>query len=786
MAWSAQAEVFWKDPVTVYSAGSAPRIAVKGSTPVIVFYQETGNYKIGYTEDLGTSITTLGAAWDNYYPDIAVDGNGNAHVVWSWQNAAISRWEVYHQAQISGSFDGTSRELVSDNDHLPWSQNAPRLAVDAQKVHVIWPGDWRSSYWYRSKGISGWDMIQTMSGGTKLMGTQVASDGTNAYVFYLPRTINWTTGLRYFSTVDNLVNFTNVNPSGYGSIGWENTEGVTTCWRGNQLDAATLEDNTNSDDSVTGRVVLLLDVLNGNRTSIEVFNDGVLGSVDASARAVTMAIDESGNHYVVFSATNGGSNYQLFMQQLDAAGNKVGGLVQLTSGTVDNLSPAAVWGGRKLHLTWFTSDYKVLYRSMSEYPEAAMPVLSPAYSVISGLKPITITSTIPGAIIRYTDDGSDPSETNGIVIASGGTVSITTTNTTIKARVWATGYETSPIRSVTYTIPAQYDRAEVIGCNNSIVLDGNLSEWSGTDFVPLDMPYDGDGAPDVTNAYYAAKWSVNGKIYVAVKYEDSAHSFKDQYSGWDGCDAVEIYLHTQGMIGGYYGSWEIAQQYVAGIKASDHNSVWTNLSDTTPGSLPASAGLTVAGKVNNAMITYEFEITPFDYFGGYVGQSNVLSTLAEHDVIGLDVCVVGHNDTTYTGIKAENVWLEKSWYYTQFGLHKLGPAVALKIPGDANGDGKVDVGDLGILAANYGGTNKTWVQGDFNNDTKVDVGDLGILAANYGTGTSGANWDIDYAKAFSETVADEVADDTLCSGLGLPLIAGLCLMGLMLVKLEEV
>ena len=63
-------------------------------------------------------------------------------------------------------------------------------------------------------------------------------------------------------------------------------------------------------------------------------------------------------------------------------------------------------------------------------------------------------------------------------------------------------------------------------------------------------------------------------------------------------------------------------------------------------------------------------------------------------------------------------------------------AGALNVPGDANGDGVCDVGDLGILGANY----NTAVTGgpaeaDFNNDGMCDVGDLGILGANY---TSGA------------------------------------------------
>jgi hypothetical protein len=60
------------------------------------------------------------------------------------------------------------------------------------------------------------------------------------------------------------------------------------------------------------------------------------------------------------------------------------------------------------------------------------------------------------------------------------------------------------------------------------------------------------------------------------------------------------------------------------------------------------------------------------------------------------------------------------------------------VPGDANYDGLVDVGDLGILAGNYGlQTAGTWEMGDFNGDGMVNVGDLGILAGHYGDASSG-------------------------------------------------
>lgn len=125
------------------------------------------------------------------------------------------------------------------------------------------------------------------------------------------------------------------------------------------------------------------------------------------------------------------------------------------------------------------------------------------------------------------------------------------------------------------------------------------------------------------------------------------------------------------------------------------------------------------------------------------------------------------------------------------------------IPGDINNDDIVDVGDLGILAANYGITEgATRAMGDINNDGAVDVGDLGILAANYGKNTTNMadsmsdniDYTVDCNKVFS--AASESATTTAkrynvntnegasCSDVGLPLIMGLSLMGLMIVKLD--
>jgi hypothetical protein len=53
------------------------------------------------------------------------------------------------------------------------------------------------------------------------------------------------------------------------------------------------------------------------------------------------------------------------------------------------------------------------------------------------------------------------------------------------------------------------------------------------------------------------------------------------------------------------------------------------------------------------------------------------------------------------------------------------------LPGDANGDGLVNLADFGILRANFG-TGSLFSQGDFNRDGIVNLADFGILRANFG------------------------------------------------------
>ncbi len=82
-------------------------------------------------------------------------------------------------------------------------------------------------------------------------------------------------------------------------------------------------------------------------------------------------------------------------------------------------------------------------------PPAVAPTFNPSGGTYSSAQTVTISTTTSGASIRYTTDGSTPSETAGTVYS--GPVGIGST-TTLKALAYESGFTDSAITSATYTI----------------------------------------------------------------------------------------------------------------------------------------------------------------------------------------------------------------------------------------------------------------------------------------------------------------------------------------------
>lgn len=68
------------------------------------------------------------------------------------------------------------------------------------------------------------------------------------------------------------------------------------------------------------------------------------------------------------------------------------------------------------------------------------------------------------------------------------------------------------------------------------------------------------------------------------------------------------------------------------------------------------------------------------------------------------------------------------------GAYEFVPVPPPSCPGDANGDQQVNVADLSVLLANFGGPASGPGSGDFNDDGQCNVADLSVLLANFGTG----------------------------------------------------
>jgi hypothetical protein len=83
-------------------------------------------------------------------------------------------------------------------------------------------------------------------------------------------------------------------------------------------------------------------------------------------------------------------------------------------------------------------------------------------------------------------------------------------------------------------------------------------------------------------------------------------------------------------------------------------------------------------------------------------------------------------------------WFRATTGGSEFGFRVVSLA-SVPLPGDANGDGRVDINDLTIVLTNFGQTGCVWSQGCMDGDPTgtVDLNDLTIVLANFGK-TSGA------------------------------------------------
>jgi hypothetical protein len=190
----------------------------------------------------------------------------------------------------------------------------------------------------------------------------------------------------------------------------------------------------------------------------------VLGSTTTVASNASAAVSSS-NQAVLLSATvtsaasgtvNGGAVvFAVFDSQNNQIGAQVSGSVSSGSASATYTLPGGTAAANYLISASYSGTTTLAGSSDSTHTltvsgaSAATPAFSPAAGTYSSTQSVTISTATSGASIRYTTDGSTPSETVGTLYSAAISVSATTT---IKAIAYASGYTDSSIASVTYTI----------------------------------------------------------------------------------------------------------------------------------------------------------------------------------------------------------------------------------------------------------------------------------------------------------------------------------------------
>ena len=278
------------------------------------------------------------------------------------------------------------------------------------------------------------------------------------------------------------------------------------------------------------------------------------------------------------------------------------------------------------------------------------PAFNPDGRAIMGLTAVTITCQTPGAMIRYTTNGLDPSPTTGTEAASGVCVYVIP-GTTLKAKAWAEGVPSRVVKTATYT--AQTNSIPYYIAHGTATVDGDLSDWVDAEWTPLTELYDvplypngtamSPATPDVAEAYYATRWTED-KVYVALKVRDTVHHLSSTYVAWDSHDLAEFCIHTTATGPTNYNDYGFAaaQEYVFGIRPNGA-SVWSTLGPT--GSV-SGTGVALAGRVVGQWLCYEGGLIPYQYLNRSNPSLSVISYLSAVDIIGVDPLVVANNGTT--------------------------------------------------------------------------------------------------------------------------------------------
>lgn len=230
----------------------------------------------------------------------------------------------------------------------------------------------------------------------------------------------------------------------------------------------------------------------------------------------------------------------------------------------------------------------------------AWRVATPTFNVASGTysvdKTVVVSVDTAGATIHYTQNGTDPTETDPTV-ASGGSVTVTYSQT-LKARAWKTGMPAGEIASATYTM--QVATPTVSPTATTYTSPQNVTMSTTTPGSTLRYTIDGTDPTESSTAYTGAIATANTRTYRIIGFK----------SGWTP-SAVRVATYTMNFgtlaapsvdpaTGAYSGSVSVTMsspQSGATIRYTTNNTAPTSGSPVYSSAIVVGATTTIRAKV---------------------------------------------------------------------------------------------------------------------------------------------------------------------------------------------
>ena len=255
---------------------------------------------------------------------------------------------------------------------------------------------------------------------------------------------------QFYASVSNAVNSRvkwSLNPVGVGRISPLGLYTAPATIGSPQTVALTA---TSTVDRVTGATATILLSSSGAATVTVGANSSALYSTANQVLSLSATVTSAGSSVntgtVTFTVMQGGTTIGAATTSGTLANGVANASFTLPGGTAaGSYIIQAVYNAGVGYLTSTDSTHTLTVTSVT----VAAPTFSPAGGTYSAGQMVTISTTTPGASIRYTTNGSAPSETAGTLYAGAITV---TSSTTINAIAYESGMTDSAVVTAAYTI----------------------------------------------------------------------------------------------------------------------------------------------------------------------------------------------------------------------------------------------------------------------------------------------------------------------------------------------